>query len=827
MGKAGLNKNDLLWFVCKYCSRAYKQPTDLILHKQNLHREHFTQQYFGPRGKGRSKKTASEKLKTRRKLVSDSESKASSSGDGVSVDVIRTESADRVESSGFNEHLNHDSPSTSSTGSTLQLSECLPFNIETLFLNRSIEWFPQNSLNNTSSNSYARLLKGVNIVSHTVKGKSKGQSTAQGTKVPINLCREDEILLEKLRGASLKEESHVWNFHPFWKLVTENRTITGNILENQTEIIPSLSLEAIQLANIDYVLNDELSKHNNHPFPLTFVSSFGNFGDYFLWRYGAATQGFGLLPCSFNVPVGDKSSQLIFNETYSVYRGKDTHNFLDIPTINNFKIFIRSKAPTTHVDLFMANGVNLSCSTQRSQDLILAQLLLALELLREGGIFVIKVKETLSQMAKTDIFLMSRCFGQCSIFNPESCFPGEYYIVCRWKRSIREVSAIKNSLYTCLESVQEPRNTAVKKVLPIFDPATDLKNLDEDFFNYIEQINYQIAVREIALYKSLVAISQLQNSIIKREACVLKLRDKLLLQWNMSRCRSELESPEIYFDESDPMKFWERVCENEMEANALLQQMKEKSVSEALSERQHFGTTDQWMFAVSSGCKNRFVIISCGLHDITFKWKQNKWEVIPQMHLPKGTVVVAEFCYSRKKRPVLSIIDALMLDQKYVGNLSFENRIKLCAAFARRLDKPGQGFYRIMFAKVFPLQLLAPLISKITASKFKIVVSNDDEMLPYPPPLSAHPHLREFTAREILLFKTKSIQSCKKTSQSYTVIDKDFKFAIANRLFWEWDPDADLNGVIEKLNFVVKMNLCSDGSQLLKQCLTLLVTASR
>jgi hypothetical protein len=85
----------------------------------------------------------------------------------------------------------------------------------------------------------------------------------------------------------------------------------------------------------------------------------------------------------------------------------------------------------------------------------------------------------------------------------------------------------------------------------------------------------------------------------------------------------------------------------------------------------------------------------------------------------------------------------------------------------------------------------------ITGSDFKVVLSNEDEMQPYPPRAVT---FREFIAREIFIFKTKCVLPSSKARTSVVALgDKDFKFSVSNRLYWQWDPDSDINVVLKSV----------------------------
>ena len=80
---------------------------------------------------------------------------------------------------------------------------------------------------------------------------------------------------------------------------------------------------------------------------------------------------------------------------------------------------------------------------QRPEDLCLAQFLLALEILRDGGTFIIKLEDTFTYLGVALIFLMSEAFINVAIHKPESALPGERFVICRWKKPSADESVIK------------------------------------------------------------------------------------------------------------------------------------------------------------------------------------------------------------------------------------------------------------------------------------------------------------------------------------------------------------------------------------------------
>lgn len=108
------------------------------------------------------------------------------------------------------------------------------------------------------------------------------------------------------------------------------------------------------------------------------------------------------------------------------------------------------------------------------------------------------------------------------------------------------------------------------------------------------------------------------------------------------------------------------------------------------------GYVDQWMCLISTGAKNRFVILGKiiavlvqGSHQFiyfeyfdaacangVYKYSNKSWEIINGLQLPKSTIIYGElFCSS--KGQTLNIIDAAMLGAHDIRMKSFDERLVL------------------------------------------------------------------------------------------------------------------------------------------------------
>ena len=135
----------------------------------------------------------------------------------------------------------------------------------------------------------------------------------------------------------------------------------------------------------------------------------------------------------------------------------------------------------------------------RPQDLALAQSMLALEVVRERGTFVLKVNDTFTDFSVGLIFYLSRCFNYVTIVKPTSALPGERFIVCREKRPAKKCDLIKNYLKRChiyrVENNWLDTDSYLDKIFggKDGDPTSSyLQEVDKDFLLRIKMWNTQL-----------------------------------------------------------------------------------------------------------------------------------------------------------------------------------------------------------------------------------------------------------------------------------------------------------------------------------------------
>lgn len=129
----------------------------------------------------------------------------------------------------------------------------------------------------------------------------------------------------------------------------------------------------------------------------------------------------------------------------------------------------------------------------RPQDLCLAQLAMALKIVREGGMFVIKLEDTISDMGVCFLRLLSLCFADIKIHKPVSAMPGERFVICRRKKSTSEAKPFLDFARTCYEFIVGQLFDGNEREIAQFytmDSVKDFfKNDDQAFLIYVRNQN--------------------------------------------------------------------------------------------------------------------------------------------------------------------------------------------------------------------------------------------------------------------------------------------------------------------------------------------------
>ncbi|XP_055629042.1 cap-specific mRNA (nucleoside-2'-O-)-methyltransferase 1 [Toxorhynchites rutilus septentrionalis] len=491
----------------------------------------------------------------------------------------------------------------------------------------------------------------------------------------------DKLLPRDLRGARARS-------NPF-------ETIKSNIFMNRA---------AVKMANIDAMFDymfsnptDEcgnaMVRENDLLYFADVCAGPGGFSEYMLWRKKWHAKGFGFTLRGEN---DFKLHDFIAGsaETFDPYYGpKDDGNIFDPTNIESFTDYVM-KQTESGVHIMMADG-GFSVEGQEniqeilSKQLYLCQILVALNIVRTGGHFVVKLFDLFTPFSVGLLYLVYKCFRKICICKPNTSRPAnsERYLVCKWKipgtdTIQRHLSDINSLLFN-----KKGKGDDVLELVPY-----DVLMGDHAFFQYICDSNNEIGKNQIvglAKIAHFCADSNLheekQGEIKTRCLSLWKLED------NIRRMDSRL-APDLYVDE-------------------LLGQWKHEKVFLASAEKllngskigSMFCSLHDWYFvplsnAENSGKNTRSFFLGRGGKEIMqYDLAQRRWIPVKDVHLeffPRTLVygeIVKEMQGEGKKQThihAFHIIDAIIIGGEDVRKQPLHERLRICEKYAKALNKP-------------------------------------------------------------------------------------------------------------------------------------------
>uniref|UniRef100_A0A0N5ARN0 Cap-specific mRNA (nucleoside-2'-O-)-methyltransferase 1 n=1 Tax=Syphacia muris TaxID=451379 RepID=A0A0N5ARN0_9BILA len=315
----------------------------------------------------------------------------------------------------------------------------------------------------------------------------------------------DADLLKKMLGAKT-----------IFDELSDNELIAARARANPFETIKSGFFQnraAMKAANMDSVFQwiftdedkDNLSKKNplegcntDRNKPLFYFADVcagpGGFSEYVLWRKGFYNaKGFGFTlkgKDDFKLNRFTAASPVYFEPFYGKYGDGDVTR---PENIVSFEKLIQ-EATGKGVYLMMADGgfsVEGEENIQeiRSKRLYLCQFLVALSVVREGGVFFCKLFDIFTPFSIGLIYLMYIAFDRISLHKPKTSRPAnsERYIICKGLRKT-EALLVKDfftKLNNRLSNYQtENSEQDIYEILP-----QDYIDEDTSFFNYVKEHN--------------------------------------------------------------------------------------------------------------------------------------------------------------------------------------------------------------------------------------------------------------------------------------------------------------------------------------------------
>ena len=246
----------------------------------------------------------------------------------------------------------------------------------------------------------------------------------------------------------------------------------------------------VKLANIDalYKLTQHLGAlmHLSTPGPFKFcdlAGAPGAFSQLIQWRRPEA-MGYGITLKSTDPGVPDWDLKQLDNHRFFPYYGDSGSGNLYYEW-KNFVARVRQDQ-VLGVDLVTADG-GFDIETEKafarqeflSFRLIMVELLTALKLLTQGGSFVVKVFDTVTELTAQLLYIASLCFDKISLFKPVSSRPAnaEKYFICQGKKKGTERYELL--LEQANESYNEDENITNLLAGP----------LPEDFTTWLTEMN--------------------------------------------------------------------------------------------------------------------------------------------------------------------------------------------------------------------------------------------------------------------------------------------------------------------------------------------------
>lgn len=152
---------------------------------------------------------------------------------------------------------------------------------------------------------------------------------------------------------------------------------------------------------------------------------------------------------------------------------------------------------------------------------------LALALLRQNGIFIMKMFKSLTPFTVGLLFLMYRCFGKLTIVKPNSCgaHSAERYLVCKWKLADNHTNTVRDFLIETNERMNEKKR--IDWLVPM-----EVLQADKNFFEFIRNGNVELSQRILKCWQRMSELQQMDDiSLVDPRA--KDLRRRCLQLWDL------------------------------------------------------------------------------------------------------------------------------------------------------------------------------------------------------------------------------------------------------------------------------------------------------
>ncbi|XP_073835505.1 cap methyltransferase 1 [Musca autumnalis] len=585
-------------------------------------------------------------------------------------------------------------------------------------------------------------------------------------------------------------------------------TIRSSIFQNRA---------AVKMANIDSMLDfmftnpkDKTGCRLLHDQELLYFADIcagpGGFSEYILYRKSWEAKGFGFTlkgPNDFKLDKFFAGSPESFDPYYGVNNDGDVYIEANQ---DSFNTYIRKHTPEG-VHFVMADGgfsVEGEENIQEilSKQLYLCQCLTALKILRSNGSFVCKLFDIFTPFSVGLIYLMYKCFDRISIIKPNSSRPAnsERYLVCKWKNDdTRNICQYLNHINNILNQNND------EDVLEIV--ATDLIKEDVDFYDYIKKSNDSIGKNQILGLRKITAYC---NNNQLKELRQSECRRKCLDLWNLPdklRQAPENKSTEKFVEEFMSDWFEDKSFFNSTSEELLSMEDLHKKIDSVFD----------WYF-VPVGRRETNVNASsffiCTTRGKLLRYTDmKKWEPVEYMFeiSPKslfyGELVFEYNGEGRTQTRVccLHIIDGIILGGKDIRRLPLSERLRMCAMFAKSLNKPYKegNVLTVRSKKLYKLRDLEMFFAEMrhytlkdNSSRLGISLNSDESKFFVPGGLLllceiCHNFSSKMSKSRNMLYyidRSKNVSYYKDQMpiEVQNILYASFRNTFARRLVWKW-----------------------------------------
>ncbi|XP_021956771.1 cap-specific mRNA (nucleoside-2'-O-)-methyltransferase 1 isoform X3 [Folsomia candida] len=337
----------------------------------------------------------------------------------------------------------------------------------------------------------------------------------------------------------------------------------------------------------------------------------------------------------------------------------------------------------------------------RAKAMLLAETTIALKSLREGGTFVLRLYDLFTPFTVGLVYLIYRAFDQVTILRPEAGRPGssERFLVATQFKGGKACQEIELYLCSCHSTdhachvnhkYPEDQQADIVELVPV-----DTIKSAARFYDYIYDSNANIGFKQLEETGRLCKALQYRDDGNVVRDRLFDIRRKCSTMWNCPRAyRQEPKhiglAPEVFANKllrPYPENVLRRV---EREGEVLLTYpVMEKDLK----------NPKEWSFVCVG--RDRGFYMSMG-GDKVFRFSSGEWKAVTvdNVEMADHTLVygdiVDEITHLEGKQIIVTafhIIDGLILGNKDIRNLPYNERMEMCGRFAKSMDKTAREDY--------------------------------------------------------------------------------------------------------------------------------------